>query len=238
MVASAKARRSSLVILYVLLAALVSLLTACPRPLLAPTGSGGAPGMALDPEAAVSGHVDFGARKTQATIKDDVAPGATVSLIEVTSGQTLATTFTQPDGRFVLQFSNGFKPVSGGLYYFEAVKGLSGPTGQPNAVGADAVRVRTIASYRRGGWVTLSAKGVTTSIAISPMTTALSVVVSLRTGTAFTMAESRRRRSARGRTASAIPARKEFLIRYMSASGAGTGSTVTCASGAATRWRR
>jgi sugar lactone lactonase YvrE len=129
------------------------------------------------------GQVDFGARKVQATISDDVAPGATVSLIEVMTGQTVSTTFTDPDGKFILKYSNGFKPLSGALYYFEAVKGLKGATGTPNAVGADTVRVRTIASYRSGGWVTLTSKGVSTSILINPMTTALSIVVSLRLGT-------------------------------------------------------
>ncbi|MNK90162.1 Serine/threonine-protein kinase PknD [compost metagenome] len=125
----------------------------------------------------------FASRSVQATITDDVAPGATVSLIEVQSGQTLGTTFTDPDGKFILKYSNGFKPTNGVLYYFEAVKGLAGANGRPNAVGSDAVRVRTIASYQKGGWRTLTNSGASTTISITPMTTALSVVVSLRLGT-------------------------------------------------------
>ncbi|MNK32071.1 Serine/threonine-protein kinase PknD [compost metagenome] len=146
-----------------------------------PASESGMEGMSFEQ---ISGQVDFGSRSVQATIKDDVAPGATVSLIEIQTGKTLTSTLTDSDGRFVLTYSNGFKPVSGALYYFEAVKGLAGPNGDPNAIGADAVRVRTIATYRSGGWKTLSSSTTTTSISITPMTTALSIVVSLRTGTA------------------------------------------------------
>ncbi len=167
----------------VLAAVLLLVLTACPRPLVPPIGLGGAQSLTLDAESGVTGRVEFGARATQATIKDDVAPGATVSLIEVATGNTVTTTRTNADGTFVLKYSNGFKPVNDSIYYFEAIKGLSGGTDQPNAVGADAVRVRTIASYRRGGWVTLSSRGVSTAISITPMTTALSIVVSLRSTT-------------------------------------------------------
>ncbi|MNS10248.1 Serine/threonine-protein kinase PknD [compost metagenome] len=166
-----------------LITVLMLLLTACPRPLVPPTGLGGAQHLQADAESGVTGHVDFGRRATQATIKDDVAPGATVSLIEVATGNTVTTTRTDADGKFVLKYTNGFKPLNNAIYYFEAVKGLSGGTGQPNAVGADAVRVRTIASYRRGGWVTLSSRSVSSLISITPMTTALSIVVSLRSTT-------------------------------------------------------
>ncbi|MNR88785.1 Serine/threonine-protein kinase PknD [compost metagenome] len=165
----------------VLAALLMALVTACPRPLsIVPTSDS-----LLEAQGEqVSGQVDFGALSLQATISDDVAPGATISLIEVASGQTLSTTRTDPDGKFILKYTNGFKPVTGALYYFEAVKGLKGLEGKPNAVGTDVVRVRTIASYRRGGWVTLTSDRVTSSLLINPMTTALSIVVSLRLGTA------------------------------------------------------
>lgn len=162
-------------------AVLSILLTACPRPLVPSTGLGGT--VTGQAETGVSGHVDFGMRKTQASIKDDVAPGATVSLIDVQTGNTVTTTRTDADGKFVLKYSNGFKPETNAIYYFEAVKGLAAGTGQPNAVGGDAVRVRTIASYRRGGWVTLSSRGASSLISITPMTTALSIVVSLRSTT-------------------------------------------------------
>ncbi len=163
-----------------LIASLLTLLTACPRPLTVPTTPGSPAAQATDQ---VSGRISFGFIHTQAGIKEDVAPGATVSLIDVKTGNTVSTTRTDSDGRFVLTYSNGFKPKTGDLYYFEAVKGLSGGAGIPNAAGSDAVRVRTIASYYNGGWVTLTSGTAGTSILISPMTTALSVIVSLRQAT-------------------------------------------------------
>ncbi|MNS45636.1 Serine/threonine-protein kinase PknD [compost metagenome] len=112
-----------------------------------------------------------------------MAPGATVAVIDVLSGQTLSTTLTDADGRFVIRYSNGFKPKNNTLYYFEAIKGLKGGTGQPNAAGGDAVRVRTIASYSKGGWLTLTSSRASSAISITPMTTALSTIVSLRSTT-------------------------------------------------------
>jgi len=163
---------------------LLVVVTACPRPLASTVPSHSHDGLHASQEEHVTGQADFGSLSLQATISDDVAPGATISLIEVESGQTMSTTRTDPDGRFILKYTNGFKPVTGALYYFEAVKGLKGLEGKPNAVGTDVVRVRTIASYRRGGWVTLTSASVTSSLLINPMTTALSIVVSLRLGTA------------------------------------------------------
>lgn len=174
--------RLSRLAIFSLIVLLVTALTACPRPLVSPAGSLGDGGTAaLDAHGdAVTGKVSFSARSIQASIKDDIAPGATISLIEVQSGRVLTTARTDADGTFVLKYSNGFKPQENAIYYFEAIKGLAAGVGQPNAVGADAVRVRTIASYRRGGWVTLSSGTVGRSIYINPMTTALAVVVSLR----------------------------------------------------------
>lgn len=165
-----------------LIMALALAVTACPRPLTPPMGLPGGDSV-LQATDHVEGRISFGFRHTQAGIKEDVAPGATVSLIELASGNTVSTTRTDADGKFLLTYSNGFKPKSGDLYYFEAVKGLSGGTSAPNAAGADAVRVRTISSYWNGGWVTLTSGNPGTSILISPMTTALSVVVSLRQAT-------------------------------------------------------
>lgn len=158
------------------------LLSACPRPLSLPVG-GDASSLTGAESDHVSGRISFGFRSVQATIKEDVAPGATVSLIDVKTGNTVSTTVTNVDGRFVLKYSNGFKPKVNDLYYFEAVKGLSGAAGSPNAVGADSVRVRTIASFRRGGWVTLTSSSAGSLISITPMTTALAIAVSLRSTT-------------------------------------------------------
>ncbi|MNR81318.1 Serine/threonine-protein kinase PknD [compost metagenome] len=157
-------------------------LTACPRPLTPPTGMPAEPA-SMEASDHVAGRISFGFRRTQAGIKEDIAPGATVSLIDVQTGVTKSTTVTDADGKFVLRYSNGFKPVTGTLYYFEALKGLSAGTGQPNAAGGDAARVRTIARFRNGGWQTLTSSNAGSSILISPMTTALSIVVSLRSAT-------------------------------------------------------
>lgn len=156
-------------------------LTACPRPLVTPTGPLGASNFATSSDR-VSGTVDFG-RRIQADVGKDVMPGSVISLIDVQTGATLSTARSDAQGNFVLYYSNGFKPEVGKLYYFEAVKGLDGGTGQFNAIGADAVRVRTIASYGNGGWVSLTSSRVGFHIPISPMTTALSVAVSLRSTT-------------------------------------------------------
>lgn len=157
---------------------LAFLVTACPRPLtpMLPTG-----GASVSSES-VEGQVDFGPR-VQATIPKDVAPGATVSLIDVESGHTVASTFTDSSGRFVLSYSNGFKPKDGALYYFEAVKGLRAGSGHANAAGGDAVRIRTITRFVRGGWATLANRSPTTHVQLNRMTTALSIVVSLRSTT-------------------------------------------------------
>ena len=95
-------------LLSLLVIGLLVFLTACPRPLTL----GSPPPTSLDAAVeAVAGQVDFGGRTVQADIKDDIAPGATISLIEVQSGQTMSTTRTDAAGKFVLTFSNGFKPV-------------------------------------------------------------------------------------------------------------------------------
>ena len=158
---------------------LAFLLSACPRPLtpVLPTGPA-----AVTAAASVAGQVDFGPR-VQATVSEDVAPGATVSLIDVESGLTVASTRTDPTGRFVLDYSNGFKPTNGALYYFEALKGLRAGSGHANAAGGDAVRIRTIARFMQGGWATLSNRTPGNHIPINRMTTALAIVVSLRSTT-------------------------------------------------------
>jgi YVTN family beta-propeller protein len=161
------------------LMALVFLLTACPRPLTTGMPTTSSPVTASEQ---VEGLVDFGPR-VQATVSEDIAPGATVSLIDVESGHTVASTRTDSRGRFILTYSNGFHPENGKLYYFEAVKGLRAGSGHANAAGGDAVRIRTIAQFTRGGWATLANRNVGTTIRLNRMTTALAVVISLRSTT-------------------------------------------------------
>jgi|GEM_PF-1810628 len=125
----------------------------------------------------IEGTVDLGLnrdRQTQATI-GDVARGATVSLIEVSTGNTIATTLTQPNGSFSLTLSRTFMPRSNTPYFLEAVRGLG-----LNAPGQDAVRVRTIVVYRNF-WQSLTSIAAGATIAISPETTAIAVIAAYRT---------------------------------------------------------
>lgn len=175
-------RRESRKAIAALAAALValSLLTACPKPLALPTAGTTSQAQAT---ATLEGVVDFGDRRVQANLNTDVAVGATVSLIELSSGNTVSSVLTDAKGRFVLRFSNEFRPVSGTTYYIEAIKGL--PSGESgfNAAGGEVVRARTIALYDNG-WRTLTSNIAGATLAINGTTTALSALVSLRKGSA------------------------------------------------------
>lgn len=150
---------------------LVATLAGC-APLVAPqalvTAQGESPYRAV-------GHVDFGtpSRAVAAVSISDIAAGATVSLIDTTSGNTLATTLTDSKGDFVLTFSEAFKPDVG-PYYFEAVKGI-GASG-PNQVGYPTIRVRTLGSFDLG-WKSMSPGSF---IVLNRSTTALCALASLK----------------------------------------------------------
>ncbi|MNX73500.1 hypothetical protein D3C86_1049010 [compost metagenome] len=88
-------------------------------------------------------------RRTQATL-GDIANGATISIIEPASGNTVATTLTAPDGSFRFNFKNEFKP-GGKPYFLEAMKGL-----RANSAGAPLIRLRTLITYKSGRWLSLS----------------------------------------------------------------------------------
>lgn len=121
--------------------------------------------------AALTGTVDFGARKVQAAMAD-VARAATVSLIDTASNTTIATTVTNAAGQFALAFGSKFKPGNA-VYYLEASKGLS-----DNLAGHDAARLRTLARYD-AGWVTITNSMPNVGIRLNLSTTALSVLASL-----------------------------------------------------------
>lgn len=80
------------------------------------------------------------ARKNQATMVE-VATAATVSLIDTATNETKATTVTDSNGVFQLVWDKSFVPGPD-PYYLEAIKGLNN-----NAVGYDAVRVRTLIMF-------------------------------------------------------------------------------------------
>ncbi len=92
--------------------------------------------------APLVGEVFFGLDRHVAATIDQVANGATVSLIDPVSGNTIASAVTTPSGEFqiTLGASSSLQPST--PYYLEAVKGLN-----QNAVGNSVARVRTIVEY-------------------------------------------------------------------------------------------
>ena len=148
------------------------------------------PGSNPDGEGVISGRVDVPAIKpivgevsfpeaelqTQALMKD-VAKNATVSLINATSNQTLATTLTDANGAFLLDVKS--IPATALIYYLEGVKGLNN-----NAVGSDVVRVRTFITYDFGAqmWKSLTSSVAGDKLRLNATTTAITVVTSLRQG--------------------------------------------------------
>lgn len=158
---------------------LAAFLTACAG--VVPGGSGPAsstPGAGTHeeairptPSARLRGQVQFsGSNRAVSATMNDVAVAATVSLIDTATNRTIATTKTDDNGVFELD-TPGFQPAAGKTYYVEAVKGLSS-----NRPGVSAARVRTVAGFVGGGWLTLT----TPRVVLSPATTALSVAGALR----------------------------------------------------------
>ena len=161
---------------------LAMLLAGCPRPLfqppasVPPTASSG-----LDVPVTVpplEGQVESSVRRLQAGMTD-IAVGATVSLIDTATNNTVSTTVTDASGRFILNFTLGFRPQSGKAYYLEAFKGLP-INGEPNRAGASVARVRTLIAWDKGGWVSLTNSVPNAGISISRATTTVSVITSLR----------------------------------------------------------
>ncbi len=126
--------------------------------------------------APIQGQVRFDGRSedkgyaVQATISDDVAAGATVSLIDPATGFTLAGTVTDGAGNFMLNFAGRFIPGDQ-PYILEAVKGLKDAAGY-NAPGSAVVRVRTFARYAGGTWKGLTRGDMTISSATTALTAA------------------------------------------------------------------
>lgn len=120
----------------------------------------------------LAGSAVFPAYRVQADFSE-VATAATVSLIDPVLSQTRATSLTDAQGRFRLTF--GPKEIEQDkIYFLEAVKGLAS-----NAVGHDAVRVRTLIQRQKAGWVSLTSAVPGGLLRIDSSTTALSVMVSL-----------------------------------------------------------
>ena len=112
-------------------------------------------------------------RLLQATMAE-VAQAATVSLIDTSANQTVATTVTAGDGSFVLVWPTSFNPGSQ-VYYLEAIKGLNN-----NAVGSDATRVRTMLNFvNKVPSSSLTGTG-NSGVVIGKMTTAVSALADLK----------------------------------------------------------
>lgn len=127
----------------------------------------------------VAGRIDTmrGYHVQLTDLLNDFAKGATVSLIEVESGETRGTSVADDQGRFVIHFGDAFqaRKKSPGdtrsvAYYLEAVKGVKGGNSVPNQAGADAIRLRTMIWYdfAANGWVSLA------NAAPGPLTISLS----------------------------------------------------------------
>ncbi|MBU6428513.1 MAG: DUF839 domain-containing protein [Cyanobacteria bacterium REEB65] len=113
---------------------------------------------------------DPAVQHTQALLTD-VANGATISLIDASTGATVATTVTAANGSFNLTLSS-WVPSANTPYFLEAVKGLPAG-GSANRAGAAAARVRTMIAFQMATWVNLSNSA---SVLISPGTTAMCVI--------------------------------------------------------------
>jgi len=122
----------------------------------------------------LEGQATFPAYRVQADFAE-VATAATISLIDPGANQTIATSVTDSAGRFRLRFS-GFRPAKQ-AYVLEATKGL----GQ-NAVGADAVRIRTLIAWNGSAWTSVTSSLPNLPVFLDASTTALCVIQSLRQG--------------------------------------------------------
>ena len=127
----------------------------------------------------IAGRVTFEPERvrTAQVVMADLAKGATVSLIDLASGNTVASSISDASGQFVLTFEN-FTPTPGVGYILEAVKGLSLGSA-PNHPGLPAVRVRTVLVWN-GGWQSFTNVTPGAGISISPATTALAIAADLR----------------------------------------------------------
>jgi sugar lactone lactonase YvrE len=125
------------------------------------------------PAPSIQGRLADAPRSLKA-LESDVLKGATVSLMDAATGNTVASTVTAGNGAFNLNFSAPFYP-GGGPYFLEAVKGLP-VGGLPNRAGASIARERTLLFYAGGNWQSLTSGPVV----IGRATTAVCAIASLR----------------------------------------------------------
>ena len=148
-----------------------------------PPGRGGVPGGVPAIEGSVGPAGGYHVQLTD--LLNDFAKGATVSLIEVESGETQGTSLADASGSFVIEFGSSFLPKKklesdprSVAFYLEAVRGVKGANSLPNQAGADAIRLRTMIwfDFASNGWVSLS-NALPGSLRISTSTTTVSFFV-------------------------------------------------------------
>lgn len=122
---------------------------------------------------ALTARVDFPAARRVLATEADVVTHATVSLMDAT-GATIVTGVTDATGGVTLTPDATFNPGVGDAYVLEAVKGLGG-----NALGQDAVRLRTIVQWTANGWVSATSATPGAPVVIDALTTAVAFVSAL-----------------------------------------------------------
>ncbi|HEY9897762.1 MAG TPA: hypothetical protein V6D00_01150 [Pantanalinema sp.] len=124
------------------------------------------------------GRAEFPAADRQAQSElSEVVSGATVSLIDARSGNSVSTSLTDAGGGFVLNFA-GLAPRAGDAFVLEAQKGLS-VGGASNRPGTKAARIRTLLVWNEG-WQSFTNATPNVGIVVSAATTALATLTSLK----------------------------------------------------------
>lgn len=134
----------------------------------------GCPASFTVPDQRLEGQARFPAAYAAQATSTDVGLGATVSVIEIDTNRTVATTLTGADGKFQFAFRN-WKPASGSFYALEAIKGLDN-----NGVGASVARMRSLLRYTSSGWVSLTSSTPGSPVYLTSSTTALTAGLSLK----------------------------------------------------------
>ncbi|MEB3187819.1 MAG: IPT/TIG domain-containing protein [bacterium] len=126
----------------------------------------------------LSGRVVWPQARTVQAAASTVINQATVSLIDLNSGTTVASGLTDAAGNFSLNLGT-FGPTVGQFYILEAVKGL-----RSQGPGAPAVRLRTLlqasgSGAQFNGWTSITSNSTSSAPQISTLTTAIAILVGL-----------------------------------------------------------
>lgn len=175
-----------------------------------------APAPAAVPQQAhaLQGQIVVADRAVSALISD-VANGATVSLIDGTTGTTVASAVSTPTGAFALNLA-AIAPVASRPYFLEAAKGLPAG-GSAQRAGSSVARLRTLLFYQGGDWVSLNSGQPGDPVLIGWASTAVAAIASLKGLTATDQANLVGKVSSNGQsfdpTATAISS-AEFVSVY------------------------